>query len=120
VGGRAFHSMRRYLKRFIVRDGGRLFFIRTEDIDWIEAADNYVRLHCQSAAHLVRGTLGALEARLDPDSFLRIHRSAMVNLDRVKEMQPWSSGEYIVLLQDGTRLKLSRTFKDRLMTLELE
>lgn len=112
--------MRRYLKRFIVRDGGRLYFIRTEDIDWIEAADNYVRLHCQNAAHLVRGTLGALEARLDPDSFLRIHRSAMVNLDRVKEMQPWSSGEYIVLLQDGTKLKLSRTFKDRLMTLDLD
>ena len=68
----------------------------------------------------MRGTLGALEARLDPDAFLRIHRSAMVNLDRVKEMQPWSSGEYIVLLQDGTKLKLSRTFKDRLATLELE
>lgn len=112
--------MQRYLKRFIVRDGGRLFFVRTEDVDWIEAADNYVRLHCPDGTHLVRGTLTMLEEKLDPGSFLRIHRSAMVNVDRIKEMQPWTSGEYIVLLRNGTKLKLSRTFKDRLQMLEYE
>jgi two-component system, LytTR family, response regulator len=106
--------MRRYLKRFIVRDGSRLYFIRVDDIDWIEAADNYVRLHCREASHVVRGTLATLESKLDPDLFMRIHRSVMVNVDRIKEMQPWNSGEYIVFLHDGTQLKLSRTFKDRL------
>lgn len=106
--------MRRYLKRFIVRDGGRLFFIRAEEIDWIEAADNYVRLHCNGGMHLIRATLATLEGKLDPDLFLRIHRSTIVNVDRIKEMQPWNSGEYIVFLHNGTKLKLSRTFKDRL------
>jgi two-component system LytT family response regulator len=92
-------------------------FLRTDEIDWIEAADNYVRLHVGSESHLLRETLGALEGRLDSGKFMRIHRSTVVNIDRMKELQPWFHGDYVVILQDGTRLNLSRTYRDRVIEL---
>jgi two-component system, LytTR family, response regulator len=100
--------------RFVVKSGGRLAVIRTDEIEWIEAAGNYVRLHAAGATHLVRETMASVESRLDPEHFLRIHRSRIVNLQRVQELQPWVNGEYAVILQTGTRLALSRGCRERL------
>lgn len=103
--------------RFYVRDGERGFFVRLDDIDWIEASRNYVRLHVGSRAHTVRGTLKSVERRLDRARFRRISRSALVNLDRIKELQPWFHGDGIVILQSGKRLVLSRRYRDALIGL---
>jgi two-component system LytT family response regulator len=102
------------LDRLTVRDSGRIFFVRVAEILWIEAYDYYVQLHLNGQAHLLRERMHHLEARLDPRRFARIHRSTIVNIERVKELQPFFHGEYTVLLEDGTRLKLSRTYRDRL------
>ena len=102
------------LDRFVVKAGGRVFFVRSEEIDWIEAAGNYVKLHAGPEAHLFRETMNALEARLNPDTFYRIHRSHIVNIERVRELQPWFNGEYVVFLKDGTRLTLSRGYREKL------
>jgi two-component system LytT family response regulator len=103
--------------RFAIKTPGRLFFVRQEDIDWMEAADNYVSLHVGPDTHLIRETMNALEQRLDSHRFLRIHRSTIVNADRIKELRPWFHGEYIVLLKDGTELTLSRTYRERILNL---
>jgi two-component system LytT family response regulator len=83
----------------------------------MEAADNYVSLHVGAETHLIRETMNALEQRLDPHRFLRIHRSTMVNADRIKELRPWFHGEYIVMLKDGTELTLSRTYREKILSL---
>ena len=85
-----------------------------EDIDWIEAAGNYVRLHMGTESHLFRETMNNLEARLDASRFVRVHRSRIVNTDRIKELQPGDTGEYVVVLHNGTRLPLSRGYRDKL------
>ena len=102
------------LDRIVVKDGGRVFFLRTDEIDWIEAAGNYVKLHRGGQAHLIRETMTALEARLDPQLFYRIHRSTIVNVERIQELQPWFTGEYRVVLRDGVKLPLSRGYRERL------
>lgn len=101
-------------ERLIVKTGGRLFFLRADEIDWIEAAGNYVRIHVGKDAHLLRETMNSIEARLDPKLFLRIHRSRIVNMERVKELHPWFNGDYAVILRDGTKLMLSRGYRDKL------
>jgi len=101
----------RYLTRLMVKTAGRVIFIRTDEIDWIEAYDNYVRLHVGGKSHLLRQTMNELEAALNPERFARIHRSTIVNLDRVKELHPHFN-EHLVILRDGTELKLSRTRKE--------
>ena len=100
--------------RLVVKSGGRLFFLRADEIDWIEAAGNYVRLHVGPASHLLRETMNAIEGRLDAEKFFRIHRSRIVNMERIQEMQPWLNGEYAVLLRTGTRLTLSRGYREKL------
>ncbi len=100
--------------RFVVKSGGRVFFVRNDEIDWIEAAGNYVKLHVGTDSHLFRETMNAVEARLDPDLFFRIHRSHIVNIERVRELQPWFNGEYVVFLKNGTRLTLSRGYREKL------
>ena len=100
--------------RLVVKSGGRLFFLRTDEIDWVEAAGNYVRLHVGPASHLLRETMNAIEGRLDPEKFFRIHRSRIVNMERIQELQPWLNGEYAVLLRTGTRLTLSRGYREKL------
>jgi two-component system LytT family response regulator len=105
---------RRGPERLMVKSGGRIYFVRIEDIDWIEAAGNYVRLHVANEDHLLRETLSALEKRLDPARFVRIHRSTIVNLDRIREIQPAFHGDYVIVLQDGKELALSRSCRDRL------
>lgn len=102
------------LERLAIKTAGRVYFVTTAEIDWIEAADNYVRLHTGNESHLVRETMNALETKLDPARFVRIHRSTMINLERIKELKPWFHGEYIVILRDGTQLTLSRRYRERL------
>ena len=91
-----------------------MIFVRADEIDWIEAQDNYVRLHTGGKAHLLRQTMNELEAALNPEQFARIHRSTIVNLDRVKELHPHFSGESLVVLADGTELKLTRSRREAL------
>jgi len=107
-------AQRRYLKRLLVKNGSRTVLLQAGEIDWIESAGNYVRLHVGRERHLLRETMTALEERLDPEQFVRIHRSTMVNLDRVRELEPYFHGDYVLRLVDGTRLTLSRTYRDRL------
>ena len=102
------------LTRLVIKSGGRIVFLRVDEVDWLEAADNYVRIHAGRESHLLRETLQSLEARLDPSKFLRIHRSTLVNLDRIQELQPLFHGDYVVRLLDGTELTLSRNYRDRL------
>ncbi|WP_411280253.1 LytR/AlgR family response regulator transcription factor [Gemmatimonas sp.] len=103
----------RYASRILVKQDGRMFFVKTTEIDWIEADRNYVRLHVSKTAHTIRERISHLEETLDPRLFARIHRSTIVNLNRVREMQQWFSGDYVVILEDGTRLRLSRHYRDR-------
>lgn len=107
----------RYLDRLIIRSGGRIKFLRTQQIVWIEADDKYVHLHAGNPALMVRQTLNAMEGQLDPKKFLRIHRSTIVNVDRIKELHPLFGGEHAVIMEDGTKLTLSRKYKDRLFEL---
>jgi two-component system LytT family response regulator len=100
--------------RIAVRNNGRVVFVKLADIDWIEAADNYVCLHCGRDTHIVRETMNELEARLDPAQFLRVHRSSIVNLDRIRELQPWFRGDYRVILRDGTQLTLTKNHREKL------
>jgi len=92
----------------MIKSAGRVCFMKVDEIDWIEAADYYVQLHVGDKTHLLRETMNALEARLDPDKFQRIHRSAIVNLERIKELQHTGAGDCSVILRDGSVLKLSR------------
>jgi len=103
-----------YLKRLVVKSGGRVFFLKAEEIDWIEAADYYVRLHVGGKSHLLRETMNALERKLNPEKFQRIHRSTIISLDRIKEMQPFLNGDYVVTLRDGTELKMSRSYRPKI------
>lgn len=103
----------RYASRILVKQDGRMFFVKTTEIDWIEADRNYVKLHVGKTAHTIRERISHLEETLDPRLFARIHRSTIVNLNRVREMQQWFSGDYVVILEDGTRLRLSRHYRDR-------
>ena len=102
--------------RLMVKSAGRIHFVRTGDIDWCEAAGNYVRMHVGHQEHLVRDTMGHLESQLDTQQFMRIHRSTIVNVDRIQEMQSSFNGEYVVLLRNGTRLTLSRGYRDAIQT----
>lgn len=113
--GRA--SAGEYAQRITVRRDDSISFVRLEDVDWLEAARNYVRLHVGSESYLVRHTLRGLLENLDPSRFVRIHRSAAVNLDRVREVQPWLNGEYIVILHSGEKLRVGRTWRDDLLKL---
>lgn len=103
-----------YMERIVLKSGGRVTFLEAADIDWIEAAGVYVYLHAGSKAHLYRTTIGQLEQRLDPRRFVRVHRSSMVNTDRIQELQPRSHGDYIVALKNGTELTLSRLYRSHL------
>jgi two-component system, LytTR family, response regulator len=107
----------RYAERLVVRAGGRIVFLPVGEVDWIEAASNYVRIHTGGEAHLLRETMTSLEGRLDPDRFIRIHRSTMVRVEMIRELEPLFQGDYVVILRDGTRLTSSRGYRDRLNAL---
>ena len=100
--------------RVAIRGGEAVYFVRIADIEWLEASGNYVKIHAGGQEHLLRDTLKNFEERLDPDRFLRVHRSAIVNVDSIQRLEPWFHGEYAVVLRDGTRLMSSRTYSERL------
>ncbi|HET7601281.1 MAG TPA: LytTR family DNA-binding domain-containing protein [Gemmatimonadales bacterium] len=107
----------RGLERLVVRTTERAFFLKTEMIDWIEAAGKYVHLHVGKATHLLRGSMAGLEEQLDPARFVRISRSAIVNIDRIQEIQPWFQGDHVVILHDRTRLTSTRGYRENLQRL---
>ena len=108
---------RRKPTRFPIKTADRVLFVNVDDIDRVQAADNYVCLHAGKESYLLRETMNSIESRLDPDRFVRIHRSTIVNTERIKELRPWFHGEYVVLLTNGTELTLSRSYRDRLLGL---
>jgi two-component system, LytTR family, response regulator len=100
--------------RLVLRAGGKLIFINPEEIEWIEAAANYVRLHTPGEIHTIREKISTIEAELDPERFLRVHRSIIVNIDKVKQVIPCGSGEYVVMMKNGRELSFGRSYRDRL------
>ena len=102
-----------YLNRIAVKEGEKITFLNVQDIDWIEAADNYICLHVQRKTYLLRSKIGDIEKQLDPKQFLRIHRSRIVNVDRIQEMQPQGSGDCVLILKDGTQITSSRTYREQ-------
>ncbi len=100
-------------ERFVIKSGGRIFFVKSEEIDWVEAVGDYVRLHVGPQSHLIRDTMTSMEAKLDQD-FIRIHRSVIVNTERIEELHPGFNGEYTVILRGGTELRSSRGYRERL------
>ncbi|HUP89206.1 MAG TPA: LytTR family DNA-binding domain-containing protein [Longimicrobiales bacterium] len=106
----------RYLERMVARTGGKILILRVDDVDWVEAAANYVRVHIGPKQYLVRETMTNLETRLDPERFLRIHRSMIVRKDRIKELEPLFQGDYSIILVDGTRLTSSRGYRDKIQS----
>jgi two-component system, LytTR family, response regulator len=107
-------SPRKYLKRLAVWSAGKTTFLDVEEVDWIQAAENYVELHAGRMSHMLHVTMNALEKSLDPEFFLRIHRSIIVNVSRIRYLEPSSHGEYLITLRDGARLQSGRTYSDRL------
>ena len=99
--------------RFIIKSGGRVVFLRVEEIDWMRTVGNYVRLQVGRDSHLMRETMSGMEAKLDPEKFVRVHRSVIVNIEKVKEIYPRSNGDQDLILQNGQQLMLSRNFRDR-------
>ena len=107
----------RYLRRIPVKTSRDTTLVSTETIDWVGAAGHYLELHVGGETHLIREQLSRLEAKLDPEQFVRIHRSLIVNLDRIKSLHPLFNGDHLIILKDGQELNLSRTYHDRLMKL---
>ena len=110
-------SPQRYLKRLAVRSAGKTVFVDVEEIDWIEAAENYVQLHSSRARHLLHVPMNTLEKSLDPEVFLRVHRSIIVRVGRIKELQPGPHGEYVIILQNEVRLRSGRSYNEKLKAL---
>lgn len=110
----AAHAGRPSPERLTIKSSGRIYFVKTQDVDWIEAARNYLRLHVGKEVHLLRETMNGLEAQLDPGRFWRINRGVIVNAERVRELQPLFHGDYAVLLHDGTQLTLTRNYRQGL------
>jgi two-component system, LytTR family, response regulator len=105
-----------FSRRFVVRDRDRFVIVTADEIDWIESAANYVELHVGKKVFSLRDTMRTLEARLDPNHFVRIHRSTIVNISRIKEISREWAGDFEVTLHDGTKLRMSRSYQDRLLT----
>jgi len=106
---------RSYLRRLVVKEADRLLVVSVEDMRRFVAKGNYVEVHTENALHLVRETMTQLENRLDPERFVRIHRSEIVNIDWIAELQPWFHGDYVVILKDGGKTRMSRNYSDRLL-----
>jgi two-component system, LytTR family, response regulator len=103
-----------FQKRFAVKSGGRIRFVETDEIEYIGAEGNYIRLHTGQTSYLVRESLGSVESRLDPALFLRIHRGTLIRIDRIREMEPLFQGEYLIVLQSGARVRSSRGYRSSL------
>jgi two-component system LytT family response regulator len=113
----ALQRERRYPERFAVRGPRHIYFVAAADVEWVDVASNYVRLHAGGHGHLVRETLSAFGEKLHPDRFVRVHRSAIVRIDQIVRIEPFERGEYRITLRDGTRLTTSAAYRDRLRAL---
>jgi two-component system LytT family response regulator len=109
-------SQKPYINRIAVQSSARIYFLNIDEIDWIESSGNYITIYANNKTHLIRETMKKIEAKLDPEKFIRIHRSFIVNLDRIVEIQP-DGYDFIVILQDGKTLGMSRTYKAKLQEL---
>ena len=101
-------------RRLLVKSGEKSKLIKTDDIDWIEAAEKYIILHCGGAGHMLREGISEMERRLDPRRFLRVHRSSIVNIDSIREIQPWFQGQVVLILKNGDKVIVSRNSRDKL------
>lgn len=110
-------SQPRATDRLVVKTDGRVLLVPVDDVDWIESADNYVSVHAGGETHLLRETMNSIEQRLPTDRFMRISRSSIVNVDRIRELQPLFHGDYVVILRNGARLNLSRSHREKLNAL---
>lgn len=108
----AWSEKQRYSERLSFKDGSKVVMLTADEIEWIDAAGDYMCIHAGGKTHIIRETMKALQQRLDPARFQRVHRSAIVNIDKVKELHPHSNGEYFLILENGSELKLSRSYKD--------
>ena len=104
-----------YLQRLLIKTAGKIVFIKTDEINWIEAEEKYVQIHVGKDKYLYRETMNALEQQLNSEIFARIHRSYIVRIDFIKELVPWSHGDYLLILQDKTELSLSRNYRDKFL-----
>lgn len=104
----------KYLERVVIKESGRVFFLTVGEIDWINAQGNYVQIHTKGAAHLLRETMNGMESKLDPNKFLRLRRSTIVRIERIKELHPLFNGEYVIILKNGTQLTSSRRYRHNL------
>jgi two-component system LytT family response regulator len=111
---RSMASPRVFPVRFLVRRGRQMQFVRAETIDWLDAQGNYVRLHIGGRSHLLRDTMTGMEAKLDPNEFVRVHRSAIVNIDRIAQIEPHLHGEFVLVMRDNTRLTTSAAHSEKL------
>ena len=100
--------------RIPIRSDGKLYFLQLQEIDWIEAAGDYVRIHARGEKHILRETMKSFESSLDPNKFVRVHRSTIINIDQLKELQPFFHGEYCAIMKDGTKHNVSRTYRERI------
>jgi two-component system, LytTR family, response regulator len=105
---------RAYPEWFLLKKEGRSYFLKVRDIDWIESSRNNVRLHAGTDVHVLQETTSGIEGKLDPKKFMRIHRSTIVNIEKIKEMHPWFNGDYSVTMRDGTQLTMSQTYREKL------
>jgi two-component system LytT family response regulator len=105
------------IDRVVIKSGGRIYFLKIEEIDWVEGAGDYLSLHSGNQIHLIRETMGSFHAKLNPQKFLRIHRSTLVNIERIKDIRPLFKGEYLITLTSGIRLKASRGYRHELQPL---
>jgi two-component system LytT family response regulator len=103
----------KFLKRLTIKLTGHTILLPIDEIDWIESYGNYLKVHAGRESHLIRGTMQSLETKLDPETFVRVHRSAIVNLEKIKEIHPRSNGDQDLILQNGQQLMLSRKYRDR-------
>lgn len=104
----------KYLERVVIKESGRLFFLTMNEIDWINAQGNYVQIHTKDSTHLLRETMNGIETKLDHHKFLRIRRSTIVRIERIKELHPLFNGEYVITLKNGTQLTSSRHYRQNL------
>ena len=106
----------KFVKRLTIKLTGHTILLPTDEIDWIESYGNYLKVHAGRESHLIRGTMQSLEAKLDPETFVRVHRSAIVNIEKIKQIYPRSNGDQDLVLQNGQQLMLSRNYRDRFFT----
>jgi len=107
-------SGREYPERFPVRGPRHLYFVHSADIEWVEAAANYVQVHAGGRVHFIRDTMTAFASKLAPDKFIRVHRSVIVNVDRIQRIEPRGHGDYLITLRDGTQVASSQAYNERL------